>query len=536
MSNPTLPKTEDMSHLSSNSSNQSGSNDFVKKLFQMLKEDTYKDIVRWTTNGDSFVVLNTNEFTKDILPRHFKHSNFASFVRQLNKYDFHKVKIPNEEKQSYQYGEDAWEFRHPDFRINDQESLENIKRKGPGSKKGVGTSDHGSNMTSYTTAQIHHMNESIELLKAENKQLHQDMSILQGKYKTLIENIVSLNNVDERYHRYLNVLATCLAHAGIKVPPLDFPNPNLVNLQQPPLSHSTAANTQPPQPPSTTLNHQMSPPLAGAHPNNNSMPLNAFDQQFMSQPLQPPLHLQARTPLSGEGLAAKSQSSPQITTAASESPALGSNLNTTDSHRRLSRDAPSEIVTTTNIPNPKFHVLLVEDDNVCIQLCRKFLVKYGCQVTVVTDGLNAISTLEHTKYDLVLMDIVMPNLDGATATSVIRSFDTRTPIIAMTGNIEDNDLVTYLQNGMSDILAKPFTKDDLYSILSKHLLETGQKNDISQLQGPPQETLALPQEQQRQAQQASQQGPPQTSNIASSIGQTSGPNGEDQMLKKQRLS
>ena len=90
---------------------------------------------------------------------------------------------------------------------------------------------------------------------------------------------------------------------------------------------------------------------------------------------------------------------------------------------------------------------------------------------MVTDGLNAISTVEKTKYDLVLMDIVMPNLDGATATSVIRSFDTRTPIIAMTGNIEDQDLVNYLRNGMSDILAKPFTKDDLYSILLKHLLK-----------------------------------------------------------------
>ena len=50
--------------------------------------------------------------------------------------------------------------------------------------------------------------------------------------------------------------------------------------------------------------------------------------------------------------------------------------------------------------------------------------KYGCLVTVVTDGLNAISTVEHTKYDLVLMDIVMPNLDGATP-QVIRSFDTK---------------------------------------------------------------------------------------------------------------
>lgn len=47
----------------------------------------------------------------------------------------------------------------------------------------------------------------------------------------------------------------------------------------------------------------------------------------------------------------------------------------------------------------------------------------------------------------------------------------------MTGNIEDNDLVTYLQNGMSDILAKPFTKDDLYSILAKHLLKEGKTDE-----------------------------------------------------------
>ncbi|ABN68155.2 Protein with similarity to DNA-binding region of heat shock transcription factors [Scheffersomyces stipitis CBS 6054] len=362
------------------SSNQSGSNDFVKKLFLMLQEDSYKDVVRWTANGDSFVVLNTNEFTKEILPRHFKHSNFASFVRQLNKYDFHKVKVSNEEKMVYPYGEDAWEFKHPDFKINDRGSLENIKRKGPSSKKisSANTITNGGDFTSsssvacnhnlsqITTAQSH-LKDQVEQLRAENKQLHQDVNVLQTKYKTLIENIVAINTFDERYHRSMGILINCLLQAGIKLPPLDFPNPALMSLQQP-----------------TT------------------------------------------------GLVAQT--------------------------------------TTTNIPNPKFHVLLVEDDNVCIQLCRKFLVKYGCQVTVVTDGLNAISTVEHTKYDLVLMDIVMPNLDGATATSVIRSFDTKTPIIAMTGNIEDNDLVTYLQNGMSDILAKPFTKDDLYSILSKHLL------------------------------------------------------------------
>ncbi|KAF8552446.1 hypothetical protein OG21DRAFT_1416128, partial [Imleria badia] len=82
--------------------------DFVKKLYKcvssvcctthltipplrMLEDQSFAHVVSWGLNGDCFVVKDMNEFTKSILPRLFKHSNFASFVRQLNKYDFHKV-------------------------------------------------------------------------------------------------------------------------------------------------------------------------------------------------------------------------------------------------------------------------------------------------------------------------------------------------------------------------------------------------------------------------------------------------------------
>jgi len=60
--------------------------------FRMLEDTSFANVVAWGPNGDCFVVKDMNEFTKSILPRMFKHSNFASFVRQLNKYDFHKVK------------------------------------------------------------------------------------------------------------------------------------------------------------------------------------------------------------------------------------------------------------------------------------------------------------------------------------------------------------------------------------------------------------------------------------------------------------
>jgi osomolarity two-component system response regulator SKN7 len=58
----------------------------------MLQDKSSNDIFSWDSSGTSFIVKDTNEFSKKILPQHFKHCNFASFVRQLNKYDFHKIR------------------------------------------------------------------------------------------------------------------------------------------------------------------------------------------------------------------------------------------------------------------------------------------------------------------------------------------------------------------------------------------------------------------------------------------------------------
>ena len=115
-------------------------------------------------------------------------------------------------------------------------------------------------------------------------------------------------------------------------------------------------------------------------------------------------------------------------------------------------------------------VLLVEDDNVCRKLSSKFLQVFGCQIDVAVDGVSAVNKMNLQKYDLVLMDIVMPNLDGVSATSLIRQFDPMTPIISMTSNSGPNDIMTYFSHGMNDILPKPFTKEGLLGMLEKHLV------------------------------------------------------------------
>jgi len=114
-------------------------------------------------------------------------------------------------------------------------------------------------------------------------------------------------------------------------------------------------------------------------------------------------------------------------------------------------------------------VLLVEDDAVSRRLSSKFLQVFGCTIDVAVDGDSAVNKMNLEKYDLVLMDIVMPKLDGVSATSLIRKFDPRTPIISMTSNSKPHDIMYYFSQGMNDILPKPFTKEGLLDMLEKHL-------------------------------------------------------------------
>lgn len=100
-------------------------------------------------------------------------------------------------------------------------------------------------------------------------------------------------------------------------------------------------------------------------------------------------------------------------------------------------------------------VLLVEDNEINIQVESDLLYQMGMDVTVVTDGLQAIKLLEEKRFDVVLMDYQMPVMDGVEATEVLRSRGDTILIIAMTAAAMQSDRERCLKAGMNDYISKP---------------------------------------------------------------------------------
>ena len=114
-------------------------------------------------------------------------------------------------------------------------------------------------------------------------------------------------------------------------------------------------------------------------------------------------------------------------------------------------------------------LLLVEDNRTNQKLISKILRKKGLDVEIACDGYEGLKQVQNNSFDLVLMDLQMPNMDGITATSKIRSFNTTTPIIAITANAFESDRQNCIDAGFNDFLTKPIKQDVLWSTLAKHL-------------------------------------------------------------------
>ncbi|RUS18619.1 HSF-type DNA-binding-domain-containing protein [Endogone sp. FLAS-F59071] len=706
--------------------------DFVKKLFRMLEDKSYTHTVSWGSTGESFVVHDPNAFAKSILPKHFKHSNFASFVRQLNKYDFHKLR--NADDGNRPYGEQAWEFAHPQFQCNKRDMLEKIKRKTPstrgkfaqpphnGSSGGSNASlanshnnnNHGnlgdspspgasSNMTLGPTAitvaeDLRLTRYDVQAQIDDLRKLHQELgAFVQGNIKGIQDEICgfrrgleaqdrlnyeilqfickqeavlqqekasqarfrghmdsgsssSYDNSSDPYapshqaqkliNSYAEISKVSFQQIGeiqrrvqslqqiSTVPPSVWPSPssssssspqftqsqvspnshhslplpvqhappppqdNEPSLNLPPISprpqhrfafslpqvdrldprHQgismssanganggastgcmnsgqwqpmpfggtpnsmnpvTSMPSPPPQSssvgvsgsrpyasyaplpyntpssyPSSTLpytnssgvyspssapmainnltsqpSNQIYPapsPFESYYPKNEDSAKSHSSQNNISglislEPAKSDANMEHLTPLTGVNEIARGsapsdsqQDDDESSQSAADSNRSLSINNSTNSSSEASSSRAVGLRSgrTTWAVAPR--VLLVEDDAIVRQIGSKMLSFFGCSFDVAVDGEDALNKYNLGNYDIVLMDIVMPRLDGVTATSRIRQFDKLTPIISMTSNTTDMDIMTYINNGMNDILPKPISKDSLYSMLEKY--------------------------------------------------------------------
>ena len=130
------------------------------------------------------------------------------------------------------------------------------------------------------------------------------------------------------------------------------------------------------------------------------------------------------------------------------------------------------------------NVLLAEDEPISGALTEKLLQQVGVQVTMVENGKKAVEETEKGGYQVVLMDVQMPVMDGLTATQVIRARERQRgghqSILALTAHAMQGDREKCLQAGMDDYLPKPINKDQLFDMLSKYLTSTALVVDVDQ--------------------------------------------------------
>ena len=126
-------------------------------------------------------------------------------------------------------------------------------------------------------------------------------------------------------------------------------------------------------------------------------------------------------------------------------------------------------------PPPLGHALIVDDNAINLRVAKSLCELLGLTSEFAHDGLEAVDVAAKGSFDLILMDICMPGMDGVEATQTIREMPGlagRVPIIAVTANVEPSEIARYLASGMCAVVEKPVKISSLIAAI-KQALEDG---------------------------------------------------------------
>ncbi|WP_419320018.1 response regulator [Caulobacter sp. ErkDOM-E] len=153
---------------------------------------------------------------------------------------------------------------------------------------------------------------------------------------------------------------------------------------------------------------------------------------------------------------------------------------------RFAFDAPTAEIDAAAPAEPTLdtraaHILIVDDNATNRMVAEALCDMFDCTSEQAVDGVEAVEMARSGRFDLILMDIKMPRMDGVTATRTIREMNGRpaiTPIVALTANADPADVQTYLAAGMQDVVEKPIKPERLATVLSA-LLSGEAEEDVA---------------------------------------------------------
>jgi len=148
----------------------------------------------------------------------------------------------------------------------------------------------------------------------------------------------------------------------------------------------------------------------------------------------------------------------------------------------VAAESQSGILTTLFAENYPLRILIAEDDMINQKLIENILRRLGYRTDTVSNGIQALDLFKNKDYNVILMDVRMPEMGGFEATQVIRQMTTEQPyIIAMTANAMPEDREECLNIGMNDYVAKPMHMADIIKTLKNAATHIAEKNEIMQI-------------------------------------------------------